>query len=78
MTVTDAERQQVIADYQREEAEKLRKRLSKAGKRDTPKKRKATLRNIKKAHAALQRKLKDPEWRKKRWPKKNNSDETKA
>lgn len=70
MTTSESERAKIIEDYQKQEAEKLRKRMSEIGKKRSPAKRKSTLRNRKKATAALKRLLKDPEWRKKRWPSK--------
>ena len=59
--------QQILDAYKRQEAEKLSKRMSKMGRSRSKKKLKAGRRNVKKAQAALKRKLRDPEWRAKRY-----------
>jgi hypothetical protein len=46
MTVTDAERQRIIADHEAEKREALRLRMSELGKSKSAKKRKAAIKNL--------------------------------
>jgi len=58
MTVTILERQRIIQEYEAEQAEKRRRRMSDLGKIMTPKKKKALKKSIKRARAAKKKKCK--------------------
>jgi len=68
MTITEAERERVIAEHRREEREKLRARMSRMGKSRSAKKRSASRRNMKVALATRWNKIIDGVRPKKRKP----------
>jgi hypothetical protein len=57
MTVTEEERQKILEDFKAKQKRELSERMAKLGRSRSPKKRRAVLKNIKKAQAAKRGKL---------------------
>ena len=57
MTVTELEKQRILDEFKAKQKQELSARMAKLGRSRSPKKRRAVLKNIKKAQAAKRGKL---------------------